>query len=66
MKIEIRPEISVLMFNCAVVKNWKRSVAWFQSYGAKCIVDANANFQENAMFYVVIVNCDVSVYYRVT
>ena len=26
----------------------------------------NASFRENTMFYVVTVNCDVSVYYRVT
>jgi len=39
MKIEIRHEIGILMFNCAAVKKWKRSVAWFPSYGAKRIAD---------------------------
>ena len=37
MKIEIRPEISILMCNCAAVKRWRRSVAWFPSYEAKCM-----------------------------
>ena len=32
------------MFNCAAVKKWKRSVAWFLSYGAKCIADVECNF----------------------
>ena len=27
------------MFNCVAVKKWKRSVAWFPSYGVKCIAD---------------------------
>ena len=44
MKIEIRPEVSILMFNCAAVKKWKRSVAWFPNYGAKCIADAERKF----------------------
>ena len=43
-KIEIRPEISVSMFNCAAVKKWQWSVTWFQSYGAKCIGDAEHKF----------------------
>ena len=44
MKIEIRPEIGISMFNCPAVKNWKRSVAWFRSYGAKRIEDAERKF----------------------
>ena len=31
MKIKIRPEIRISMFNCAAVKKWKRSVGWFLS-----------------------------------
>ena len=37
MKIEIRPEISIPMCNCAAGKKWKRSAAWFPSYRAKCV-----------------------------
>ena len=32
------------MFNCAAVKKWKRLVAWFPSYGAKRIADAECKF----------------------
>ena len=49
MKIEIRPEISILMCNCAAVKRWRRSVAWFLSYEAKRIADTNVTFQKNAI-----------------
>ena len=28
MKIKVRLEIGISMFNCAAVKKWKRSVAW--------------------------------------
>ena len=44
MKIEIRPEIGIPMCNCAAGKKWKRSVAWFPSYRAKCVADAERNF----------------------
>ena len=44
MKIKIRPEIGTSMFNCVAVKKWKRSVAWFPSYGVKCIADVEGNF----------------------
>ena len=54
------------MFNCAAVKKWKRLVVWFLSYGARCIADAERKFEKTQCFYVVMVNCDVSVYYRVT
>ena len=56
MKIDIRPEIGISMFNCAAVKKWKRSVAWFLSYGAKRIVDTECQTQ---CFYVVTVNFNV-------
>ena len=46
MKIEIRPEIGISMFNCAAVKKWKRSVAWFASYGVKRIADAERNLRK--------------------
>ena len=39
IKTKVRPEIGIPMFNCAAVKQWTRSVAWFLSYGAKCIAD---------------------------
>ena len=44
MKIEIRPEISTPMFNCAAMKKWKWSFAWFPSYEAKRNADAECNF----------------------
>ena len=43
MKIEIRPEIDIPMCNFASGKIWKRSVAWFPSYGVKCVADAERN-----------------------
>ena len=48
MEIEIRPEIGILVFNCAAVKKWKQSVAWFPSYGVQRITDAE--HEKNAMF----------------
>ena len=67
MKIEIRPEIGISMFNCAAVKKWKWSVVWFLSYEAKHIADAECKFlRKRKRFYVVMVKCNVSVYYRVT
>ena len=69
------------MCNCAAGKKWKRSAAWFPSYRAKCVADAERNFstKRNAFtidyrptevdylcFYVAMVNFNVSVYYRVT
>ena len=44
MKIEVRPEISLSMFNCAAVKKWNRLVVWFPSYEAKRIADAERKF----------------------
>ena len=55
MKIKIKPEIGISMFNCAAVEKWKRSVAWFPSCGAKSIMDTERNFSRK---------CNVSVYYR--
>ena len=43
-EIEIRLEIGISMFNCSAVNKWKQSVAWFPSYGAKSIADAEAIF----------------------
>ena len=47
MKIEIRPNIGIIIV-CGSEK-WKRSVAWFPSYGVKCIADAEHNFMRSAM-----------------
>ena len=44
MKIEIRPESGIPMCNCAAGKKWKRLVAWFPNYRAKCVADAERNF----------------------
>ena len=44
MKIKIRPEICISMCNYATVKEWKRSVAWFLSFGAESVADAERNF----------------------
>ena len=53
------------MFNCETVKKWKQSVAWFPSCGVKCIADAERKFLRKQYFYVVMVNCNVPVYYCV-
>ena len=34
------------MFNCAAVKRWKRSVAWFPSYTANSVADAERNLSK--------------------
>ena len=44
MKIEIKLEISIPMCNCAAGKKWKRSVAWFPSYRAKCVANVERKF----------------------
>ena len=55
--------MSVLMFNCAAVKNWKRSVAWLPELWSETHHGRGTQvFEKN----VVMVNCYVSVYYRVT
>ena len=49
------------------VKNRSIRVLMFLSYGAKWIANAECNFRENAIFfYVVMVNFNASVCYRVT
>ena len=48
MNVKIRPEIGITMCNCAAEKKWKRSVAWFLSYRAKCMADAECNFSRNS------------------
>ena len=54
------------MCKCVAEKKWKRSVAWFPSYIAKCIADAERNFlRKYNAFYVARVNFNVFVYYRV-
>ena len=57
MKIETRPEIGISMFNCAAVKKWKRSIACFPSYGAKCIADTERKFSRKRNVFTV--NCNV-------
>ena len=48
-------------------KKWKRLVAWFLSYRAKSVADAERNFSRKTQcFYVATVNFNVSVYYLVT
>jgi len=54
MKIEIRLEISISMFNCAAVKKWKRSVAWFPSYGAKRITDTERKFSRKCNAFMLL------------
>ena len=62
MEIETRLEITIPMCNCAAEKNWKRSVAWFSSYRAKC---AELQLIKTAQcFYVDTINFKVAVYYR--
>ena len=47
-----KPEISIQMFSCAAVKNWKWSVAWFLSYRAKCIADTEHNFSKKCHVFM--------------
>ena len=54
MKIEIRPEINISMFNCAAVKKWKRSIARFPSYGAKHITDAERKFSRKCNVFTLL------------
>ena len=42
-------------------EKWKRSVAWFLSYRAKHIVDAECNFSRKCDVFTLL-NCNVSVY----
>ena len=46
-EIKVRLEIGILMFNYAAVKNWMRLVAWFSSYGVKCLADTEHNVLRN-------------------
>ena len=67
MKIEIRPEIDISMFSCAAVKKMEVIGCLVPSYGGKRIADAECKFSRRTQyFYTVTVNCNVSVYYRVT
>ena len=62
MKRYIRPEIGMPMLNCAVVKKWKRSVAWFPSYSAKCIADMECNFSRKRNVYTLLQSILMSPY----
>ena len=53
-KIEIRLEIGISMFNCPAVKKWKRSVAWFPSYGAKRIKDTECKFSRKRNVFMLL------------
>ena len=67
MKIEIRPEIGILMFIYAAMKKWQQSVAWFPKLRSEMHRRRRMQvFEKRQCIYVVTVNCNVSVYYRVT
>ena len=51
------------MCNYAAVKRWKRSVAWFLSFGAKSVADAERNFSRKCFYvatYLRILSCYVN------
>ena len=54
MKIEIRPEIGIPIFSCVARKKWKRSVAWFPSYRAKCVAEAERNFSRKRNVFMLL------------
>ena len=50
MKIEIKPEIDISMFNCATVKNGSNRLLGSQVAERKASWMHNTTFQENTMF----------------
>ena len=62
VKIEIRSEIGISIFNYTAVQKWQWSVAWFPSYRAKRITDTEHRFSRKRNVFTLLQHTVMSPY----